>query len=371
MTKANQTNEQTNNKKSWEIKNLSNSKGEVLIYGDIETYQWLEEDVTAFTFSKELRELGNISELDVRINSGGGSVFAAQAIYSQLKQHNATVSVYIDGLAASAASLIAMAGDNIYMPVNAVMMIHNPATIALGEKKDMEKTIDMLDKVKDTIIATYEAKTGLSYDELSKMMDEETWLTGSEAVELGFADELLDSVDVVASLKGNQLTMNGVKHDLSIFTHKPAIHNHEMNPQPPAEPVDNKVLEEEEEEELKTIEELKNKYPDLYNQVYEEGITAENTRIKEIEELPSAGYEKLVTNAKYETKASASQLAIDILKAQKDTGAQYLKDRNEDADPLNDVPGDEAPENHQSEEQEIEAGANQLAAIMNKKRGGA
>ncbi len=389
---------QTSNKNSWQVKNLSETKGEVLIYGDIEEYRWMEEDVTAYNFSKELKNLGDVTEIDVRINSGGGSVFAAQAIYSQLKAHVANVNVYVDGLAASAASLIAMAGDSIKMPANAMMMIHNPMTIAVGCAKDFEKTMDTLGKVKDSILATYEAKTGLSHEELSQMMDDETWLTGAEAVEKGFADELLHSVEVTASVKGKQLIVNSVKHDLSAFKKKPAFPDNEQEPQNSFKDMmaeffnmfknssqnvaDNKINKgNEEEEDLKTLEELKNKYPELYNQAIQEGATVENARIKEIDEYTEPGFEEIMNEAKADPTMTVESAVMKQTKAMKESrnkqkeshknkGNQFLENRKSDAGDLEGIEGDSAPEGNGNEQKEIEDHAKAIANAINKNRGG-
>lgn len=344
----------------WQVKNITPTKGEILIYGDIEDFQWVEEDVTAIKFANDLKNLGNVSEIDLRINSGGGSVFAAQAIYSQLKTHTAKISVYIDGLAASAASLIAMAGDVIKIPVNAMIMIHNPLIVARGEKKDLEKTIEMLDKVKDTILATYEVKTGLSREELSKMMDEETWMTGSEAVEKGFADELLNSISVAASLKGNKLVMNSITHDISSYQKKPNI--------PEVQFPENSTFKED--EDLKNLEDLKNKYPELYAQARQDGINAENSRIKAIEDLGVKNYD-LVQKAKYESMLSPQDLAMASIQAEKNMMANYLEARREDASVLGSIGASYPPESaYISAEEQSQQTSNKLSNFMNKIRGG-
>jgi ATP-dependent Clp protease protease subunit len=127
----------------------------------------------------------------VWLNSPGGDCFAASQIYAMLMDYKGPVTVKIDGVAASAASVIAMAGTDVLMAPTAMMMIHNPATIAFGDHKDMEKAIDMLEEVKNSIINAYELKTSQPRKTLSKMMDEETWMNARKAVELGFADEIL------------------------------------------------------------------------------------------------------------------------------------------------------------------------------------
>lgn len=125
------------------------------------------------------------------INSPGGDCIAASQIYAMLMDYKGDVTVKIDGIAASAASVIAMAGTKVFMAPTALMMIHNPATMAFGDHVDMAKAIDMLNEVKESIINAYEIRTNLSHAKLSHMMDETTWMNAKKAIELGFADEIL------------------------------------------------------------------------------------------------------------------------------------------------------------------------------------
>lgn len=155
---------------------------EILIYSDIGESFFAEDSITGATIKPQLQ--GDIS---VRINSPGGDAFEGLAIYNLLAQHDGRVDVYIDGLAASAASVIAMAGDNVYMPATSMIMIHDPMQIVAGNSEDMAEAIARLNKVKESIVPAYTAKTGLDAQQISDMMTAETWLTGAEASELGFA----------------------------------------------------------------------------------------------------------------------------------------------------------------------------------------
>ncbi len=161
----------------------------LFLNGEISDETWYGDEVTPKLFKDELNAgQGNIT---VWINSPGGDVFAAAQIYNMLRDYKGQVTVKIDGLAASAASVIAMAGDTVVVSPVAMMMIHNPATIAFGEARDMEKAIGMLNEVKESILNAYEQKTGLNRVKLSHMMDDETWFNAKKAVELGFADRIL------------------------------------------------------------------------------------------------------------------------------------------------------------------------------------
>lgn len=189
---------------------------EIIMYGIIgDDAYW--DEITAKQFSDELQNNKDVSTIEVRINSDGGSVFAGQAIYSMLKRHQAYVIVYIDGLAASIASLIAMAGDKVIMPKNAMMMIHDPWSGVMGNASAMRKEADTLDQIKNSIIQAYKDKTGLDENEISQIMTAESWFTAHEAVEKGFADELEESKLLVASLNKNILSINGQNLDISKF----------------------------------------------------------------------------------------------------------------------------------------------------------
>lgn len=157
-----------------------------------------------FEFKQQLNAMEG-KEITVRINSGGGDVFVGHNIYNMLKQTNKHIKVVVNGLAASIASVIAMAGDTIEMPSNAMMMIHNPSTFQDGTAEDMRKSAEVLDKVAETIKNVYAARTGLSKEEISEMMDDETWLTAQEAKEKGFCDVITDEVTLDNSVNNQFL----------------------------------------------------------------------------------------------------------------------------------------------------------------------
>lgn len=160
------------------------------LYGTIAEDSWFDDDVTPAIFREELFSgTGNIT---VWINSPGGDCIAASQIYAMLMDYKGDVTVKIDGLAASAASVIAMAGTKVLMASTAIMMIHNPATFASGDHADMQKAIDMLGEVKESIINAYEIRTNLSRTKLSHLMDSETWMNANKAIELGFVDGIIE-----------------------------------------------------------------------------------------------------------------------------------------------------------------------------------
>ena len=156
--------------------------------GTIAEESWFADDVTPKMFKDEL--LSGKGDITVYINSPGGDCVAAAQIYNMLSEYPGKVTVKIDAIAASAASVIAMSGDTVLMSPTSMMMVHNPATIAFGDHNEMQKAIDMLAEVKESIINAYQLKTGLSRAKLSKLMEAETWMSAHKAVELGFADDI-------------------------------------------------------------------------------------------------------------------------------------------------------------------------------------
>lgn len=188
-------------KKFWVFNRTNKSdEAELLLYGPIGDEMLWGDEVTPKQFKEDLDNLGDISTLNIYINSPGGDVFAGQAIYSILSRHKAQKIVYIDGLAASIASVIAMAGDLVVMPRNAMMMIHNPWTMAVGNANDFRKLADDLDKIRESLIVAYQSKTQLSREKIIELMDAETWMTAEEAIEYGFADEVEQEKQVAASI---------------------------------------------------------------------------------------------------------------------------------------------------------------------------
>ena len=180
--------------KSWYTIRARSSGTEVMIYDEIGAY-----GVSAKGFLAELGALPVDAAIDLRLNSPGGSVFDAVAIYNALKRHAGDITVWIDGIAASAASYIAMAGDSIVMPENAFLMIHDPSGLVMGTAEDMRSTAEALDKVKGSLIQGYAAKSGKPDDEIAALMAEETWLDAKDARALGFIDRIAEPVKLAAS----------------------------------------------------------------------------------------------------------------------------------------------------------------------------
>ena len=177
----------------------------LFLNGTIAEESWYDDEVTPALFKEEL--MAGCGDITVWINSPGGDCVAAAQIYNMLMDYPHDVTVKIDGIAASAASVIAMAGTKVLISPVGMLMIHNPATIAWGDSAEMQKAIEMLGSVKDSIINAYEIKTGLSRTKLSHMMDAETWMDANKAVELGFADGILERTETPVDMETPEITM--------------------------------------------------------------------------------------------------------------------------------------------------------------------
>ena len=192
---------------------------ELILYGDIASETWWGDEVTPRQFSDELNALGAVDEIVVRINSGGGDVFAANAIYTRLKDNKAKITVKIDGWAGSAATIVAMAGDVIEIPGNGVFMVHDPKMGARGyfSAEDFVKAAEELNVIKNSIVNGYALKTKKDPEEIAAIMAAETWYDGKQAVDAGFCDRLMfeDAKTTVENM--GKVVVNSVSMDLERF----------------------------------------------------------------------------------------------------------------------------------------------------------
>ena len=176
-------------RKFWNWVRNDNDERILMLNGEISNETWFGDEITPKEFRGELNS--GQGKVTVWINSPGGDCFAAAQIYNMLMEYSGPVDVHIDGIAASAASVIAMAGNHVAISPVGMMMIHNPATVSIGDEREMKKAMEMLSEVKESIINAYELKTGLPRKQLSNMMNAESWMNAQKAVELGFADSIL------------------------------------------------------------------------------------------------------------------------------------------------------------------------------------
>lgn len=209
--------------KFWEMKMSadSNDTADIFIYGEITKWAWTEDgEHSATTFKEELDSMGEVSTINLYINSPGGSVFEGIAIHNMLKRHKAKINVHVDALAASIASVIAMAGDTIFMPKNSMMMIHNPWTFTWGNAAELRKEADDLDRIGNSSKQTYLQKAGDKLDEekLQEMLDAETWLSADEAFEYGLCDVVEEENNMAASI--SEVVFSKYKNIPKQFTEK-------------------------------------------------------------------------------------------------------------------------------------------------------
>lgn len=316
------------------------SEGEILMYDVIGGDDgWERQGAKAMI--GQIKALGDIENITLRINSVGGDVFEAQAMYSYLRSHPARVTVRVDGLAASAASLVAMAGDRIVMPENALMMIHDPSGFVMGDAEDMRDMADILDKIRETIAKAYVAKTGLGRDEIVRMMDEETWMSADEALSLGFCDEVEGAVQIAATASRSGGLLCRAEFGSAALPPELAAKLPErfrcgaMAPIPDDAPEEDAPIEggdlpegEKEDEEMKSVTsvaELEEAFPGLVGEVrdaaFQNGVQAERDRLRALDGLAGPGRGEIIARAKYEDPKDARDVAIELLHADRSAGA--------------------------------------------------
>lgn len=230
------------NGKSWfsMMKNADGSGAVINIYDEIGFW-----GVTAKDFRRQLQELGDINSIELRINSPGGDVIDGFAIYNMLMEHKAKITAKIEGWAASMASIIAMAADEIHMPSNTWMMIHNPWSLAMGDKEELRKMADILEKMEGHAVKAYQQHSKLSEKEITDLMNAETWMDGTEAVAKGFAEVVTDELQIAANvnnmkkLKAPSAAMVWVKAEEATPAPAPAVEETPKPAETPAEGTDN------------------------------------------------------------------------------------------------------------------------------------
>lgn len=322
-------------------------RAEVLIYEQIGKSWWDDSGVGAKDFLETIGKL-DVDDIDLRINSLGGSVFEGNAIYNGLRAHKAKVHVKIDGIAASIASVIAMAGDDIEIPENGMIMIHDPWTYAEGNADEMRKAADMLDKIKGGLVAAYRTKTGKDDAEIADLMTAETWMTAREAVDMGFADSITGAVDaqnsfdnevlarfrnVPASLKGSggSGVNNRAKEVVAMGKEAETTKAPEI-----------------------TLELIKAQYPDIAKALKEEGVTAENQRIKDVRAKLVPGHEALIETMAFDGKSTGADAALAIVAAEQQIRANAAESFKREAPPVVPPVNNDTPEEVENKNAPIE-----------------
>lgn len=334
---------QPKNKHFWTFRAAAeeNAAPELILYGDIASETWWGDEVTPRQFTEELDALGAVPEIVVRINSGGGDVFAANAIYTRLKDNAAKITVKIDGWAASAATIVAMAGDVIEIPGNGVFMVHDPSMGLLGyfNEADLVKLTDEIKVIKQSIVNGYALKTGKPADEIASIMAAETWYDGKQAVEAGFCDKLMFEDAETTVENGAKIVVNSVSLDLNRYPNMTISLLNRLTARTPggfSNTITQNTPKRSEEsmdgiKDIKTVDGLKAAFPDLTKQIEDAAVDAERKRIQDIEDVALAGFETIVNDAKFKNPISVGDVAKAIVAEQKKQGGKYIQDRDDDA----------------------------------------
>lgn len=310
--------------KPWYKITAKANKAKILIYEQIGE-DFFGEGVSAKKFVNELDGL-NVSSIDLHINSPGGSVFDGTSIYNALVSHDAVVNVTVDGIAASIASVIAMAGDTIEMPENSLLMIHDPSALVMGTAKDMEKMAETLGKIKGGMIKAYQTKIAMDDDEISEMMSNETWLTANEAAELGIIDKTSEPVEISAQFQALTNFKNVPKGLKKAWVFKGQKFTPSGETILQEDEVMNITLEliqaehpEIVAEILKTvnIDYVRENLPEAVTAFESEGAEAERKRIEAVRDQSMPGHDALIEEMMFDGSTTGEQAAVKILQAEK------------------------------------------------------
>lgn len=339
-------------KKCWNIASVSEDEGEIVLYGDVESQQpvdwWTGEAapglyITPEGFMQDLEAVKGKSRLTVKLNSCGGDLYTGIAIHNAIKALSAHVTVVVEGIAASAASVIMCAGDTVQVYPGSLVMIHEPACTVIDycNRDDLKQVIKMLEAGIDATAAIYNQKTGIEVETLKSMMHKETWMTGQEAIDKGFANELITGADVNMSLEGKEVLMvAGVRHNVRGLHIPENLNITRISAQSIGQPSEAEInkpgdtVGASEEggtaEMYNSADELKAAMPELVSQIEasaaEAAVAKERERQQKIDEIAmSVADVELVNEAKYTSPCSAEQLAFRALQKQAQLGAQHLQ----------------------------------------------
>lgn len=330
----------------WKFKNLAedDEKAELLLYGDIAERSWWDDTATPKKFADDLAALGSVKEITVYINSGGGDVFAAQAIGNMLERNSATVIAHIDGLCASAATIVACHADKVVAAADASYMVHPPSMGVCDylTAEDMRNCLKALDTIRGNIVTLYAKKTGRSEDECGTWTDETNWWTAAQAKENGFVDEVDDEEsDAVVENRNGMLFVNSIGMGLP-FDKAPDFVKSRMGAKTPggfSNATNNPGqtgTQEEEAMEIKNKDDLMKAYPDMVNEIRKDAamdaINRERARIKDIQDMTLPGMEQTMQDALYgEHPMDATAYAKEVAKAAKKQAQNHVEALHDDA----------------------------------------
>lgn len=338
--------------KFWNVASLSEDEGEITLYGDVlskRMYDWWTGElvpglyITPEGFMEDLALVKDKKNITVKINSCGGDLYTGLAIHNALKGLTANVKTVVEGIAASAASVIAMAGDSVEVYPGSLIMIHGVSIRNYGDinLQDVQKMERMIDANEKAIAAIYNQRTGIDTEEIRTMMAEEKWMTGEEAVEKGFADKICEeknTVDIGMSSNKKILMVNGISHDTFGFRNMPEFRIITQNsakpvPVPVADSNSNEPKEEGGKKHM-TFDELRTQEPDLVTQIQNEAVAIERQRMRDIDSIAaSIPDQEMVNEAKYgENTCTAQELSFRVLQNSAKEGRNFLSQMESDSE---------------------------------------
>jgi ATP-dependent protease ClpP protease subunit len=316
------------------------------VYETIGEDFWTGKGITAAGFAEELDNLGDIKRLNLHINCLGGDTHTAQAIYNILADHSSRKTAYIDGIAASAATIVACGAHEVVARRNTNYMIHNPWTLAMGNAADLREAAEVLDKITIPIVQVYKQQVNgkIDEDKIRSLMDAETWMTAEEALEYGFVDKVRGKVKALASADKSHIISNGKVFNLGKYQYKHV-------PSYPKAAVRLEVKEKPKEEELKkgptsmTLEEMRTQSPELLASIQSEARAAERQRLSALDAMMAPGCEAIIAKAKADSSINPADIALEcngIIREQLSQQAN-LNALQKDAGAASNVPAGDAP----------------------------
>ena len=340
-------------KRFWNIAEIDGDSAEITMYGDVVPQQpidwWTGEPlpgqyISPEGFAEDLAQIKDKKIINIKINSCGGDVYTALAIHNALKSLPGHKNVIVEGIAASAASVIAMAGDTVKVYPGSIIMIHGVSCFVYDyvQISDLKKLVKAMDASERAISAIYAGKTGADETTLRAMMDKETYMAGAEAINKGFADELLDGAGPAMQLNAaeNILIVNGIQHHIDglhipDWLHIPML---AAGLKQPVDHISSTPTDPKGEQNAMTLEELKEQHPDLVAQIAQDAVEKDRARIQEIEEIQDTiGDAALIAEAKFTKPTNAAELALAAMKKQAALGADYLQNRKKELQDAQDV----------------------------------
>jgi Protease subunit of ATP-dependent Clp proteases len=355
-----------------------NDTAEIMVYSEIANEKWWGDETTTGDFDKALKEArkNGATKLNLRINSGGGEVYAAVAMRSMIINAGfESVRVMIEGLCASAATLFATIPDaKVVIAEGSEFMIHNPMTIAWGNAEEITKTVDHLHKLEEQFHGMYAARTGASEDTIKEWMDAETWFTAKEACEAGFCDEMLSTGKVAACVSERDMEImkmiyRAVPNTIAILPEEKVsnVSPHdgdatEINdPEEDVPVMDIKDI---------SMEQLRAENPALVDEIIKGAVEDERARISDIDALTVPGYEAMAEEAKA-AGTSAIDFQKQVVAAMKKKGADFIKARQDETAPAKDVAGGAPKDSARDEEEELKDAAKGIAGYAEEYTGSA